>query len=362
MADDFIIGLKNISIISVLKDLYGIDAHKRGDRYFAKIRPERTESCCIYPNNTFYDFGGGVGGDVITLVSLLSDCSNKEAQNKLSTYSGITRESRVRDEHTLMDYEWKKLGIYPELASKNINFCFMFSPSDKPNWMADLNIRLYEKSDQFELESKYYISVEDMRKKFPEEYHQLLRNRVLQPLFAERDDYYLSVIQSYKFGLAIGNESFASKCVKADQELSELAASLNEKCSLLRRAVDDNSLLKAPYFKLNPSDDLQKILTGSIEFQTSKVRFTELCKYAKMHHETFMTITIPYDNYIKAYSETKNLHAIPHCTFYKNGNCKLCFVASKTKEIGLIFGDEITKNASKFDGFSHKNEPIVDKF
>ena len=186
---DFIEQLKSISIVDVLRDLYGIESHKKGERYFCKIRSERTESCCIYPSNTFYDFGGGEGGDVINLLSLLSSCSNKEAQQKLSDYSGITRIGQARDRNELVDYEWKKLGIEPGRVSQNINIYLLVSPDDKPNWRADFNLKTYDSEAVESFESVYHQNIWNFRKDNPKEYHEFLKKKVLLMNFIQQSPF-----------------------------------------------------------------------------------------------------------------------------------------------------------------------------
>lgn len=78
LSDDFIQQLKQIPVTEILQNIYGIAVNKHGEKSYCKIRSERTASCCIYPNNTWYDFGGSVGGDTITLVQTMEACDKKQ--------------------------------------------------------------------------------------------------------------------------------------------------------------------------------------------------------------------------------------------------------------------------------------------
>ena len=111
LSDDFIQQLKQIPVTEILQNIYGIAVNRHGEKSYCKIRSERTASCCIYPNNTWYDFGGSVGGDTITLVQTMEACDRKTAMNKLSEWYNIERKHRQRDNKTLWHYEWARLGI-----------------------------------------------------------------------------------------------------------------------------------------------------------------------------------------------------------------------------------------------------------
>ena len=96
MADDYIARLKAIPLTDILQNVYGVEIQQRGSKYYCKIREERTASCQIYPNNTFYDFGSGVGGDTINLIEVFENCNRKTVMTKLAELSASTRDYNHR--------------------------------------------------------------------------------------------------------------------------------------------------------------------------------------------------------------------------------------------------------------------------
>lgn len=72
--------VKQVPILEIAQR-FNLDLHKSSNnRYFCKIRNEKTPSCCLYEEtNSFYDFGSGEGGSNIDFYMKLSGCSFKEA-------------------------------------------------------------------------------------------------------------------------------------------------------------------------------------------------------------------------------------------------------------------------------------------
>src|SRR5690554_6895762 len=68
----------------------GIQLKERGDRFWGKIRNEKTNSFSISKNNNlWYDFGSNEGGSVIELTEVLYGFNKKEAVNFLAQKIGL---------------------------------------------------------------------------------------------------------------------------------------------------------------------------------------------------------------------------------------------------------------------------------
>lgn len=337
MPDDYIQRLKDVSVVQILQDIYNIMPQKRGDRYYCKIRSERTGSCCIYPTNTWYDFGSGVGGDSISLVQNMELCDKKDAMQKLADYYGISPDNRQRSEKELWDNEWKFLGIYPDMVSKNLNIAII-DDGERAVQNADINLNLENAEQIKQFEEKYHISMNEFRKIDAVGYHNILKKRILIPLFTERDDYFSALLSNYMLSKEIGGNEFAKSAVSNDNDFIQISNDLNKKSILLRRAVDDISLLKVPLFSLAPKQDLNDILSGKVIVKLSKVGYYNLCLLAQKHKCKLSVATVSYDDYREKYAPNNSaLHRIPHSTAYKNGICTIHFFQNYTSQINEIF-------------------------
>lgn len=338
MAEEYIQRLKEISVVQILQDIYNIECQKRGERYCCKIRPERTESCYIYPENTWYDFGAGVGGDSINLIQTMESCDRKSAMQKLSDYYGISPSHKQRNGNALWDNEWFFLGIYPDMVSKNLNI-FVVGEDKAISQKADINLDPSNADQIRRFEKKYHVPMNEFRKTDPVGYHSVLKKRALIPLLTEKEDYFSHLLSMYRLLKQIGDSDFAKASVANDQEFIQQSENLNKRCELLRRAVDDISLLKVPLLNLSPKQDLSDILLGKTEVRLSKVGYYQLCLLAREHKSRLSVATLSYDDYIEKYSDDSELHMIPHSTVYKNGACTMHFFKNCSAEISKIFND-----------------------
>lgn len=75
---------KSKSILNYL-NWNGINIQQKGNKHFCSspFASDREPSFCIYPNNTFYDFSTGIGGDIIDLVRKLENKTFQEAVDSL---------------------------------------------------------------------------------------------------------------------------------------------------------------------------------------------------------------------------------------------------------------------------------------
>ena len=75
---------KSKSIVEYLT-VRGLNVKKRGTKYFCSspFSSDSEPSFCVYPNNSYYDFSTGKGGDIIALVSELEQTDFKGAVHNL---------------------------------------------------------------------------------------------------------------------------------------------------------------------------------------------------------------------------------------------------------------------------------------
>lgn len=355
--------LKEIPVVDILRDIYGIEVRKNGERYYCKIRSERIGSCCIYPTNTWYDFGSGAGGDTIALIVEMESCDRKDAIKKLADWYNISPEKRTREGNILWEYEWKKLGIEPDMVSKNLNINIIASEHDRPNSNADINLYLENSAQLTAFYEKYYVSMNEFRASDKVGYHNFLKRHTLAELFNEKDDYYGNLLSDYNISCEIGGEKFAFEAVSNSPAHKAEADRISEKSQLLRRAVDDISLLKVPLLSLSPEKDLQEILSGKTAVKISKRSYFELCRIAKIQHEKIYIFEISRADYVSEHDKKQSkTHLLPHTCYYKDGSCKVSVFGKNIADFSEIFGEKIVGDFQKSSDFRNiKNEKSTHK-
>lgn len=318
--------IRELPVLNVLEDLYGIQAVPKGDRHWCAIRGERTPSCCIYPNNTWCDFGdGNNGGDVIKLVQTMDGCGWYEAVSRLADAYHIAPENDGKPlDKSLSDRDWFHLGIYPDMATKNM----------------DIDLDRFSLNEVMNFSQRYRMSMNELRKQDPAMYHRVLNDRALRPLKAEIDAYYASVLSEFEFAKAVGGEDFAHTC--SYDSLDETAQDLNRKMELLRRAVDDKSAVKVPKTHLSPASDLSEILAGNIQFQTGETPYFELCRVAYQARQNIFFVKVSCADFQKISRENEYFfRTVPCSVFYRNGVNTMCCMGKDLAKLRSILGPDL---------------------
>ena len=307
--------------------MYGIRTVKKGDRPWCSLRDsDDTPSCCIYPNNSWCDFGdANRGGDVIALVQTLEQCDWYSALCRLAEAYHITPQNRgVVADNSLSDREWLQLNLYPDMATKNM----------------DIDVERFGVQATMTYVSKYRMSMNELRSADPQMYHRILKERVLRSLKAERDGYYSSLLSDFELRKSIGGVDFAH--AEIDKTRYAEAEKINKDFQLLRRAVDDKSAVPVPKTNLSPPSDLSDILNGKIRFQTQGMPYFELLGQAYQSKEPVFFVQLSHEKSMGLMYENRHIFdAVPYSLFFKNGVDTLCVFGRDLSRIRRAFGEEI---------------------
>jgi len=128
LSDDFIAELKEKNDISEIISQY-VDIQRKGRNMMGlcPFHAERTPSFCVYPaSGSFYCFGCGAGGDVITFLRLIEHYDYLEAVKSLCERCGMN--FSVSDEEN--ELHKKKLLIY-EINRESARFYYKCLLSEK---------------------------------------------------------------------------------------------------------------------------------------------------------------------------------------------------------------------------------------
>lgn len=153
--------LKSIPIPEVLAR-FGIKINHSG---FFAIRKEHTASSKYYPaTNTYCDFGVHDGGDVLKLYAVLSGLSGYNAIEAFANEFGLLAEdNRHQKNIELTDNQYRLIGLYGDMASKNISFDF----------------ERYTISENYKLSQKLSISLNQLKKQDLKCYEDIISSRAI---------------------------------------------------------------------------------------------------------------------------------------------------------------------------------------
>lgn len=327
--------IKEIPILEVCNVL-GIETKDKGrGDYLCSIRPDdKSPSTYIHTTgsrkNTFYDFGGE-HGDIIKMVSLVKGITIGEAIQFLGETFHISPNNAERsDPNDLADYEYAKIGLYADLATKNFDF--------DPNLTQD---------KLMSISMKYRMPLRQLRKKHPKIYEKLLWQRAIPFVQELRNMYYLSVWNDYKFAEALGiPDLFYTGSGKA--HLDETIVLLNKSEILLKRAIAGTTITPRDPQKYDPIEDYRKLASGELKPSLPNVSsFKEMQKASRVSKSALKTRDFSYEDYLDALHNISpqelNQLDLRFSAFFKAGRVVVRFLEKDIDKINRIFQQDKSK-------------------
>ena len=280
--------VSSIPILDVCDEL-GIYVYRRGSSCWCKLREnERTASCKLYidkgGNDSFYDFGSGTGGNVINFVSQYLGCDWQTALEDLANRFHIEpmNNSEYFKRNELTNREYEKIGIYGDLATKNL----------------DIDLEKMSIAEAQEYSLKYKMSVNELRKAYPKVYtYDILVKRAIPYVRNLRNEYYWSLYQKISLHFtAVGHFDINNIVQEELKELIEQREQLEKTEKCLKRALAGTPL-SFDYRHYNLLKDLELVYTGKVVIRIGDKTYTQLAQEATRNHVFMEQREIPAHDY-----------------------------------------------------------------
>lgn len=320
----------NVKIVDVLNEMYNIPVKRRGNRYIAAIRDERTPSCYIYPSNTFCDFGDtNQGGSVIHLVMKLDECDYYTAALKISNHFNVGKVDNNQN-FELSNSQWAKIGVQGDMATKNFD-----DIEETRQKLGDENAIKY-------LE-KYRIPMNDLKNIDEKRYYTILRNRSYRFISEERDNYYNNLFYTAQLYKELGVSLFENE--KWQEEYIDNAKELTKMEKIFMRALEKPEYF--PSFKprqYEVKQDMYDMLHGKIEWQCGITPYQDLKDRATKNKEKLMYFRVTRSEY---HNKEELLSAIPYAAYCKADSVNLCYLPQDNDKIHKLFDKSKNINLDK---------------
>ena len=310
--------IKEIPILSVA-DRMGIDVVKRGKNYWCKVRQENDPSVILHPDrNSFYDFGNQEHGDVISFVQYVQDITPGEAIRYLGENFALTP-SVSRQElllRPLTNWEYRQIGLYGDLASKNIVF-----PIDK-----------FTLDELCEMSQYYQMPMNRLAKKEPGVYRNIIRNKAAPFVENLRNSYYLDVWNYFHLCYALGDNSInLFQAQKVRNRFSKDTQALNRAEKLLYRAKKTAGMNESEPQHHDPVAVIRKLLHGKLPIVLGNISDKELALQAKRLGGSVLEKQIP----LYAYFDDR-LQCFGHAAQYQGGKVTVKYLSFHDKDLSPI--------------------------
>lgn len=315
--------IRNISILDVC-EAYGVLVNKQGKSYFCKLRDEKTASCKLnvdtrYGYDTFKDFGSGAYGDVITFVQELKGYREwQEALEDIAKTFNIQPQNNTEymQRNELTEREYKKLGIYGDLATKNFDF--------------DLETFTLESAQKYA--QKYSMSVNELRQKHPNKYlYEVVMKRAFPHIHKMRHDYYFSLYTCLSFQKELLGHFDINNVPQDDLDrYKKDCKDLIQAEALLKKALRGTGYVY-PFREYDVRLDLQKIYCGEIPIELGVNSYSEIKQEVATQgvYQRYRSVSLSDYLSLKEYG----INSVKHAAFLKEDKVNLVFMPENSEQI-----------------------------
>lgn len=314
--------IQSIPILDVCS-YFGVPVQKNGGSAFCKLREERTASCKLYLNNadgydSFYDFGSHVGGGVINFVAQCLGCDWQSAIEELARAFSIepVNNSEYLNRNELTDLEYKKIGVYGDLATKNFEF----------------DLEKYPLESVQKYSEKYAMPVNQLRKDYPTKYAQeILKKKAIPYVYGLRNQYYFTLYTWLSFQKSLVGHFDINNVPEDDRkEAMALCNQLTQAEKILKKALNGTDI-RYSFKEYNLYQDLTKLHLGEISFEIGENTYVDVKRESNHQGVDLRYRSVACDDYfsLKEYG----IDSVFHAAFVKNDKVNLVFLPEQSELI-----------------------------
>ncbi len=308
--------LNQIPILDVASRL-GLPISMRAGKPWTRIRPEdHTPSVQLrLDKNTFRDFGGdGRHGDVIELVRYSLNLSFSDAVEWLAQQYNISSINKsTRNTFELSDWEYEKIGLYADRASKNISFDLTKMDSQKAAMLS----------------FKYAASMNELRKEDPKAYAGILITKAIPYVSNLRNEYLLSVWSLSELCKEISSDpSFFKEQCRANY-LDDKIKDLESAEKILFKAARGTQVKAWKPRVYDPVTDLAKMTEGLVKPKLGTLSYNQMESYSKKECSNIEYTIMSW----REYESNSALQSLPHTAFLSKGSIIVGFLTEDSEQI-----------------------------
>lgn len=333
--------IRMISILDVCSTL-GIPVQQNGRSYWCKLRPEEGHaSCKLYfdsaNGDSFCDFGNCKnGGDVIKFAAEWLGVDYQAASEQLARSFNIAPLDNTQyfNRNEVGDHEWKKLGVYGDLATKNM----------------DLNLDKYSFEYIRNLSEMYNMPVNQLRKEHSAVYiRDIIRKRAIPTVYQMRNTYYFAVYCCLASQKALTGKFDINNVPHEDmEELKKLCAEVTQGEFILRKALKGTDV-RYSYKDYNVLTDLKKIYCGDISFEIGEKTYVDVKKESWRYGADLQYRSISVDDYLAL--DAFGINSILHAAYLRKDRVNLVFLPEQ--------GPLIEKCIEQFEDYKDKRDRLA---
>ena len=329
---------KEIPILDVCAH-FGIELTYRSGKPWCRIRPgDKTPSTSIHVEayarwkaNTFYDFGSKEGGDNITLACRMLglDSSNRQDRYTAMVYLSKAfhippRNSDNRMPGELTNSEYRKIGLYGDLATKNFKFDF----------------ERKELEEIQRISETYDMPMNQLKKEHPRTFERLLKTVAIPYFQEQRNNYYMDLwLTRRNVRISIGTDLLESQALIANYD--KTAKELQNMEHILNRAISGTRLKPMATRDYAPAEILAQIDSGRMKPEFGSKTYQQMQRLAKSLQTTVKFRSL---DLVSVYYEGPTAFGnTPFSAFMSDGKAIIGYLEKDKDELRPIFEHFATK-------------------
>ena len=332
---DFDVINETVPIESVL-DLLGIE--KIQGKY--RLRPEDDHaSASIHPQrkygNTIHDFGDGNNFTPLSLTMYWKGLDRIEASRYLGEAFGVppkyTDETLDENINKMADYEWRAIGLYPDMASKNM----------------DLNPMVDGLHSTRQRSRRYGMSMSELRDKANElresgadvdddvkTYEQILRARAVPFVFEMRYEYFREMYDDFQLAKAINSDWELDKMFAVHQDSYKKLADQLTKVEFTLRKVLEGTKVSYPFRRYRPDVDFLKVINGELAFEIGRYSRFDVSQAAYREYSQVFDTVVSLGDYYRL--SRNGLEDVMHGAMQQGDKVRIYFKATDAGKVTYL--------------------------
>lgn len=317
--------IKTIPIVEVCRR-FGVPFEIKGGKYWCNLRGERTASVLLHDEmygrwpNSFHDFGTHRSGDVIDLIAVYTGVQRRDAIAMVAEMFNIepANPRAGLSSYELTLWEYSKIGLYGDLATKNFSF--------------DLDRQSLDRIR--ELSEKYAMPMNDLRKKYAKIYTQILRDKAIPFVRELRSSYYFELCREHHLLEKMGLGHMFLEDSAQERFQTEYIKDLSEAERILDRACQGTEITARKPVEYDPVKDFQKLQSGELKPTVSQYDYGDMKRAAKDANTSVRYRTFELDSYLL---NTKELDGFMHSAYLKECKVVIGYLESDRERIKPLF-------------------------
>lgn len=302
--------IRSIPILDVC-DFLGLKVERHGRNYWCKVRPETKASVILHTDtNYFYDFGNREHGNNIGLVQYANGgISVGDAIRKLGEAFNISPSVSIEENlaKPLNLWEYKRIGLYGDLATKNLVF---------PVTTASID-------DLLDMSYGYSMTMNELQKSDPEAYRWIIKNKAIPYVENMRETYYISVWNHYDFLRCFGRHTDFFDSDRTILKFKDETKALEQAERALYKACLGCGIEAKEPSHYDPIRVLSRLQQGRLDISIGPMSLDEITALPNFKNEPFYERTMSYDEYCSYVFDDH-----PHSAVFKNELVTLTFPKS----------------------------------